>query len=142
MKYITVKRFKRNGIDKHFNIPYGAYLEKRDDGALYYDNNVVCIARSAAAHEYFARDDDGRGLERSALSHAIVDKLAPHQFDSMQERNEYWQIIWDDSTCQKYRRPEHLDYWLWNDDFYNAPISDLQYIFNLLKDGVFDVQNC
>lgn len=64
MKYIAIKRFKRNGIGGHFDISYGEYLEKRDDGALYYDDKKICMARSAAAHEYFARDDDGRGTER------------------------------------------------------------------------------
>ena len=132
MKYITLKRFKRNGIGGHFNIPYGKYLEKRDDGVLYYDNSKVCLAKSAAAHEYFVCDDDGKGLERGKLSHAIVDRLAPRQFDSMQERNEYWQVVWNDSLAQKYRRSEHVNYWLWNDDFYNAPIEDLEYIAELV----------
>ncbi len=132
MKYITIKRFKRNGIDGHFNIPYGTYLEKRADGNLYCDNKKICVARSAAAHEYFARDDDGKGMERGKLSHAIIKRLTPMQFDSRQERNEYWQVVWNDSLAQKYRRPEHLDYWLWNDDFYNAPIEDLKYIAALV----------
>ena len=132
MKYISIKRFRRNGIGGYFNIPYGEYLEKRDDGFLYYADKKICVARSAAAHKYFARDDDGKGLERGKLSHAIVDRLAPQQFDSRQERNEYWQVVWNDTLAQKYRRPEHSDYWLWNDDFYNAPIEDLKYIAALV----------
>ena len=132
MKYISVKRFKRNGIDGHFNIPYGKYLEKRADGFLYYADKKICVANSAAAHEFFARDDDGKGLERAKLSHAVIERLAQNQFDSIQERNEHWQIIWNDSLAQKYRRHEHSDYWLWNDDFYNAPIEDLKYLAALV----------
>lgn len=141
MKYICIKRFKRNGIGGYLNIPYGKYLEKRDDGALYYGDVKVCIARSAAAHEYFACDDDGKGLERGKLSHAIIDKL--NQFDTRQARDEFWQVVWNDSLCQKYRRPEHVDYWLWNDDFYNAPIENLKYIAALVgvKGVTKDVQN-
>lgn len=140
MKYITIKRFKRNGISGYANIPYGKSVEKCEDGILYYGENKICVARSAAAHEYFARDDDGKGFERGKLSHAIIDRLAPRQFDSMQERNEYWQAIWNDRLAQKYRRPEHLDYWLWNDDFFNAPIEDLKYIAALagLKKGLLE----
>ena len=132
MKYIAIKRFKRNGIGGSFNIPFGKYLEKRTDGILHYDNKKICVARSAAAHEYFARDDDGKGAERGKLSHAIIDRLSQNQFDSIQERNEYWQAVWNDSLAQKYRRAEHSDYWLWNDDFYNAPIEDLKYIAALV----------
>ena len=128
MRYISTKRFKRNGIGGRFNIPYGKFLEKREDGALYFCDGKVCLANSAAAHEYFARDDDGEGLRRGLLSHAIVDRLAPRQFDSREERNEYWEKVWNDKIAQKYRRPEHVNYWLWNDDFYNAPIEDLKYI--------------
>ena len=62
------------------------------------------------------------------MSHAIIDRLAPRQFDSREERNEYWEKVWNDKIAQKYRRPEHVNYWLWNDDFYNAPIEDLKYI--------------
>ena len=36
------------------------------------------------------------------------------------------------SLAQKYRRSEHVNYWLWNDDFYNAPIEDLEYIAELV----------
>ena len=128
MQYITIKRFKRRGIGGYVNIPYGKTLELKDDVLLYYDDKPVCVARSAASHEHFTRNDDGNGLERSKLSHAIINALASENFDTPQERNEAWQAIWNDSLTQKYRRPEHLDYWLWNDDFYNASIDDLKYI--------------
>ena len=133
MLFISIKPFKRYGIDKFFDIPLGSRLDKRADEALYFHNFKVCFARSSAAHEYFARDDDGQGLLRGALSHSIIHSLSINP--------DLWQIVWNDSICQNYRRIEHFDFWLWSDDFFNAPISDLQYIFNLLKDGVFDVPN-
>lgn len=132
MQYVTIKRFKRNGIGGYFNIPYGKHLEKRADGVLYYGEKKVCLARSSAAHEYFARDDDGKGLERGELSHAIVNRLSQPQFNSVQARNEHWQAVWNDSLAQKYRRQEHASHWLWSDDFYNAPIEDLEYIAALV----------
>lgn len=48
-----------------------------------------------------------------------------------------WDKVWDDQLCQKYKRPEHEDFWLWNHDFYNASIEDLKYIANLIgaKEG-------
>lgn len=126
MKYITTKRFRRAGIDGQFNIPYGTELESRD-GVLWHDGKAICISRSAAAHEYFARNDDGNGLERGKLSHAIIKTLGGFGGDS-----DRWQIIYDDELAQKYRRADHQDYWLWSDDFFNAPIEDLKYLAALV----------
>ena len=132
MQYVTIKHFKRRGIGGEFNIHYGEFLELRDDGLLYYKSKAVCVAKSAAAHEYFACDYDGRGLERGKISHAIIERLEPKNFDSPQERDDFWKKIWKNDLTQKYRRPEHLDYWLWNDDFFNATIEDLEYIAELV----------
>jgi len=35
--------------------------------------------------------------------------------------------------CQKYRRPESEDYWLWARAFFDAPIFDLQAIAALVQ---------
>ena len=123
MQFITIKRFKRNGIGGQFNIPYGTPLEMHTDGVIYYKGSPVCAAKSAASHEHFARNDDGNGQERGRLSHAVIDAL-----NSSQQHNETWQVIWNDPLTQKYRRTDHLDTWLWNDDFFIAPIEDLKYI--------------
>ena len=127
MEYITAKRFKRDGVGGHFNIPYGTKLEKIY-GTLWLGVRAVCKSRSAAAHEYFARDDDGNGIERYRLSHAIIKTLGG--FNT--KPDERWEKIFEDELAQKYRRPEHQDYWLWNDDFFNAPIDDLKYLATLV----------
>jgi len=132
MKYICIKRYKRQGIGGYFNIPYGSVLAKDADKILNFDNKPVCVSTSAAAHEYFARDDDGKGFECGKLSQAIIKRLSPDNFDSMQERDEFWKIVWNNEVAQKYRRKEHLTYWLWSDDFYNAPVEDLKYIAELV----------
>ena len=132
MEYVTIKRFKRNGIGGQFNIPYGAVLELREDGYLYYAGRAVCVARSFAAHEHFACNYDGKGFERGLLSHAIIKALAPENFDTPKERDDFWQVIWNDTLTPKYRRKDHIDTWLWSDDFFNAPIEDLKYIAGLI----------
>ena len=40
--------------------------------------------------------------------------------------------VWEDARCQKYKRPEHEDHWIWNFDFYNGPVEDLRYIAGLI----------
>ncbi|MBR6640660.1 MAG: isoaspartyl peptidase, partial [Clostridia bacterium] len=44
-----------------------------------------------------------------------------------------WIKIWNTSSMQKYRRAEHEDVWLWNHDFYNASIEELEKIYTLIK---------
>ena len=126
MEYITIKRFKRKGIDGRFNIPYGTELEARDGVIIAPDGRQVCLSRSYAAHEYFARNDDGNGLERGKLSHEIVEKLLPKPGETREQHNERWLKVWHNETAQKYRRKEHQSHWLWSDDFYNADIEDLK----------------
>ncbi len=132
MEYVTIKRFKGKGIGGEFNIPYGKTLELRPDGMLYYDDLPVCVARSFASHQHFACNYDGKGLRRGSLSHSIVEFLSPKNFDSPQDRDKAWEAVWEDDWVQKYRREEHADFWLWNNDFYHAPIEDLERIAELI----------
>ena len=40
--------------------------------------------------------------------------------------------VWADPLCQNYKRPEHEDFWIWNHDFYDAPVEDLRHIAALV----------
>lgn len=125
--YITVKRAKFKTVSGDVNFPYGTKLEASGD-VLMHDGKPVCAVFSSCAHEYFAQDDDGQGLLRGQLVHAIKSTLAKTD-DLHQER---WDKIWDDPRCQKYKNEDREDYWLWNHDFYNAEIDDLKYIAKLI----------
>lgn len=61
-------------------------------------------------------------------SFPILIKLAKQ--DQQKER---WGRVWEDPLCRKYKRPEHEDFWIWNYDFYNAPVEDLRYILKLVE---------
>ena len=43
-----------------------------------------------------------------------------------------WDKVWAEPLCQQYRRTEHEDFWIWNHDFYNAPVADLRCIAALV----------
>ncbi len=60
--------------------------------------------------------------------HEKLDKIMNSRIE---EYNTKWQKIWEDKSLHKYKRHEHADMWLWNRDFYNAPIEDLEYIARL-----------
>jgi hypothetical protein len=129
MRYITIKRYRHDGIGGHFNLPYGTAVEKKD-GMLYYDNRPICVARSYSSHEHFARDDDGQGLARGKLSHEIIKALGGTHYEG--EPTPGWNAIEGDEIAESYRRKDLETSWFWNDSFYNAPIEDLLHIAGLV----------
>ena len=43
-----------------------------------------------------------------------------------------WDKVWSDEVCQKYKREDYEDFWLWNHDFYQADIDVLRHIAKLV----------
>lgn len=127
MQYIAYKRFKQDAICGHVNIPAMTPCELVD-GLITYEGKPLCLAASENGHQYFTRDDDGQGMLRGKYIHAVQELLKKRD-DDYQNR---WDKIWEDADCQKYKRPEHEDRWLWNHEFFIAPIKDLQHIANLI----------
>lgn len=129
MKYITHQRFNERVICGEVNLP--AMTEVDLIGKmLYWQNKPLCVFTSENAHKYFARNDDNNGMERGRLTQLIKSILEKND-EKCQDR---WDKIWKDKLCQKYKRIEYADYWLWNTAFFNAPIEDLKYIYNLIKE--------
>jgi hypothetical protein len=56
------------------NIPYGTTFETIGDFIATPDAKAICYTTSELAYEFFARNDDGKGLERGKLTHAIAYK--------------------------------------------------------------------
>ena len=135
MEYVTIKRFKRDGIGGYANIPYGATLTEAD-GMLYYKGAAVVVAASAAGHKHFASNADGYGLLRGKLTRSIVEALRIRPGETPEQRDKRWDPIWQDPRCQPYRKEAQADFWIWNDAFYNAaPIDDLTHIAALAGAG-------
>lgn len=129
MKYIVHTRFKAKAICGEVNLPALTEVELKDN-MLYWQDKPLCVITSENAHTYFARNDDGQGMERGRLTQAIT-KTLENNDDKYQER---WDKVWEDTICQKYKRTEYADYWLWNHAFFNADIADLEHIYNLIKE--------
>lgn len=128
MKYITHRRFKDRAICGDVNIPANTECEERN-GMIYYKGAAICLITSENAHTYFAVNEDGKGLQRGATIRSI-NVLLRRKDNNYQAR---WDKVWEDKLCQKYKRPEYPDYWLWSHEFYNAELSDLEYIENLIR---------
>ena len=91
---------------------------------IFYTGKPICFATSENAHQFFARNNDGQGMTRGKLTQAILGTLKKRD-SQYQER---WNRVWDDPLCQKFKRPEDEDYWLWNHDFFQADINELRHI--------------
>lgn len=129
VRYIARQRAKFKGLFGPVNIPWGTALET-EGGFLMWRGERLCAVTSQNAFDFFSHDDDGRGRERGALVTAILARLQPqHDGDACQAR---WDKVWGDALCQRYRRPEHEDHWIWSYDFYNAPTVDLWHIARLI----------
>lgn len=131
MKYIAHRRLKKDVICGFVNIPATTEVEC-EDGVIIYNNGIVCYEGSETSHQFFARNDDGCGMERGCLTQAIVKALAETNGRGDEKHQERWDRVWDDPVCQPYKRADYDDYWLWNHDFYNAPIDDLRHIAKLV----------
>ena len=95
----------------------------------------LCVDTSQNAHEFFSQDDDGQGQERGRLVAAILARLETPPNAGEKCRTELqarWDKVWADPLSQKYKRPEHEDFWIWSHDFYDAPVEDLWHIAALV----------
>ena len=81
-----------------------------------------------SAYDFFTQNDDGMGQERGELLNRIIPKLEKRDA-GYQAR---WGKIWEDALCQKYKRPDQKEHWIWNFDFYNGPVEDLRHIAALI----------
>lgn len=127
MNYIAIKRARFFSLSGNANIPYGTKIDCAD-GILSIEGKPLCGDHSQNAYDFFTRNDDGNGLLRGKLTQAIQKTLAKQDKDHQAR----WDKVWADPICQKYKRSEHTDYWLWNHDFFNAEVADLRHIANLI----------
>ena len=125
--YLCRKRARFDGISGQVNIPYGTALICQD-GFLMHQNKPLCGITSQNAYDFFSQNDDGMGRERGDLVGRILSRLQKRD-SGYQAR---WNKVWEDARCQKYKRPEHENHWIWNFDFYNGPVEDLRHIAGLI----------
>lgn len=134
-KYIAHRRFKGESISGNVNIPAQTPLNEFN-GVLFWGEKAVCTAVSENAHQYFAINNDGNGLLRGALTQAIQSALRrPANTDkaTIALTEKRWDRVWADKLCAIYKRTEYNDFWLWNHEFFGAPIFHLQYIADLVE---------
>ena len=132
--YINRKRYKKKCIQGEVNFPYNTSFICVDNGMILYNNKPVCFNTSQDAYDYFVRNDDGNGLYRGKLIEEIL-KLTRNDTQKNKDKSQLiWDFLWSNHYIKdKFKRKDHDDVWLWNHDFYNSSIEDLEMILNTIK---------
>lgn len=126
-RYLTRRRARFEGIGGKVNLPYGTVLYQQG-GFIFHGKQRVCAVGSQNALDFFVQDDDGAGRLRGKLVDCILTELE-RKDSRYQER---WNRVWESALCNKYRRSDSADFWLWSRAFYDAPLLDLRAIAALV----------
>lgn len=129
MNYITHRRFKKTAICGKVNLRYGTPVIS--DGGLIckLDGEPICFATSENAKLHFARNDDGMGLERGALTYAIAYgkrkgikgfRFTEAEREMLAKDYPHW-------------LRQGVDFLLFNNDFFAAPVEELRELADRLK---------
>ncbi len=104
----------------------GQGLERSDD-ILYYGNKPVCIYRSLIGKMYFARNDNGLGLERGKLTYAMAYAPRIRYSGERQQRFTDEEIEILQTKWPEYLKPD-TDMLLFNDSFFEETPDVLKQI--------------
>ena len=120
MQYICYKRFKGKTLSQdHANIPYGTEFESAGDFMLDSDNKPMMATTSLNCHQHFSRNDDGQGLRRGKLAYAIAYATRGDKYRFSED-----EISMLTRDYQRFLKP--TDMILFNNDFFNAEINELE----------------
>ena len=129
MEYIVHRRFKKvSMIGERLNLPYGTVVMADDNGVIRTADGVpICYAASENAKMYFARNDDGNGLERGKLTYAIAYAPRNSKFRFTDAERRMLSRDW-----QRFLRSD-TDTILFNDDFFAADVGELRRLAGALN---------
>lgn len=134
MKYITHHRFKELALcGERLNIPYGTELRTEDNSIVMPDGRHICYSTSENAKLHFARNDDGRGLERGALTYAIAYSQRDRRGASgRKQRFTDAEIEMLERDYGHWLRPD-TEWLLFNEDFFAASPEELKVLADALN---------
>ena len=125
--YIVRRRARFLSICGPVNLPSGTGVSS--DGAfLPVNREKLCSITSKNAYDFFSRNDDGFGKERGKLVEDITSRMGKRDV----KHQARFDALWADEVANRLRRKDSPDFWIWSFDFYNADISDLRHIANLI----------
>jgi len=128
MQYITHHRLRgKAACGLELNVPYATSFSTIGNFIATNDSKAICYTTSEMAHKYFARNDDGQGLRRGALTYAIAYSQR-HRTNTEGNRAQRFtdeEIETLERDWSKYLIPD-ISVILFNHDFFNAEVDDLE----------------
>jgi hypothetical protein len=135
MDYIVHRRCRGvSATGEIINIPYRSEFRTIGRFIATADAKAICVVTSDMAHKFFARNDDGNGLLRGRLTYAIA--YSPRErtgADGKRQRFTDGEIQMLQDFWSKYLRQDTPGALLFNHDFFNADISDLEAMAKMLN---------
>lgn len=131
MKYICHKKFnQKSACGEYITFKQNAILETIGR-FIAYGQKAICTTTSENAYKYFARNDDGHGLERGNLTHAIAyAKRHPNKDNGFRFTPSEIEML--ETEYGQYLRKD-TDTIIFNHDFFNADIDVLREIAKRLE---------
>ena len=131
MEYITTRRIKHKlgACGQELNIPRGTKFESKNDMILDDSGRLICFTTSQIGHECFARNNDGMGLRRGALTYAIAFSTRARMNNEKTRRQRFTdkEIETLETKWSKFLVPD-IDVILFNHNFFEAEIMELEHM--------------
>ena len=126
MEYVCHRRYQKRGANgKPYNLKVGSRFDSIGQ-FIAYKNAAICSIRSEDAYMHFARNDDGRGLERGRLTYEIAySDRHPNEDNGFRFTDEEARILMRDYS--RFIRQD-VDTIIFNFEFFNASIEELKEI--------------
>lgn len=125
MEYITHHRFKSLGLcGKRLNLPYATKVSLEGDILKTKDGDPICFVTSEKSKRHFARNDDGCGIERGKLTHAIAFGNRVCFVNGRRQRFSSSEILMLERNYSEWLRKDVAAV-LFNDSFFSADVQEL-----------------
>lgn len=133
MNYVTHHRYKELALcGERLNIPYGTELHTEGYSLVLPDGRGL-LQHQREREKHFARNDDGRGLERGALTYAIAySNRERYSAEGRRQRFSDEEIEMLERDWGHFLRQD-LEVILFNEDFFAAEPEELQKLADALK---------
>ena len=137
-EYRVPNNFHKEEVSRTFDYPKGTpFKNLKNNGYLYDENgNFMCCTFSELARIFnLVGNDDGRWEERGPLVIEIKAFIQYEKHEEFENRVEPLLIkMWEDEQFLKYNQfAKDGGPWIWNEDFYCAPIDELKEKVNNLR---------
>ena len=126
MEYIVHHRCREiSATGERVNLPYGSRFQTIGDFIATPDAKALCDTTSDMAHRYFGRNDDGKGLQRGTLTHAIAFQYRERKGpDGRRQRFTEAEIETLERDWSRFLVPD-VSVILFNHDFFEADPAEL-----------------